>query len=96
MLSPASASVLDLMARTALPACIERKRRHREAMELALAEGLSLDAARRRLSAERYERMRAEIQARRSAEAGNPFPERDAPDELASTGPRPLPWWQGD
>lgn len=60
-----------------------RRRRHLEEMQLAIAEGLSLDQARERLASYR-------AQERRLHADDQPASERP---ELA---PEALPWWQRD
>lgn len=60
----------------------ERLAKHRAAMTLALAEGLSLKTATDRLARERWEKADAELRRRRSAQ------------REASTRQMPEQWWQ--
>lgn len=65
----------------------ERLRRHRQEMQLALRESLSLDEARSRLAADRIARADRRLADRRAAPSG---PLQPAPTRPAE---RPLPWW---
>ena len=73
---------------------LERMRRHREEMELALAEGLTLDEARQRLASYRDHRPRLDAPvAPAAALSGAPSPVLVAP---ADEDEDRRPWWQRD
>ena len=69
---------------------LERMRRHREAMEVAIAEGLTLDAARERVSSYRAHLRRL---AADSVAAPTPAPPRPA---AHAARPQQAFWWNKD
>ena len=73
-----------------LPPAAERLRRHREEMELALRENLTLDQARTRLAAYREQLPRLDADDRLLAIAPARLELVEQSDE------RPLPWWIRD
>jgi hypothetical protein len=70
---------------------IEKMRRHREELQLAIAEGLTLDQARERLASYRNHEPRL---------GARPLPPKAEPERveppIEDEDDRPLPWWRRD